>query len=155
MEIERKFLLAAPPFSLASFQTHEIRQGYISISPVIRLRQQDEQFILAVKGAGQLAREEFELPLTAVQFDALWGKTEGITIIKTRVIIPLDDDLHAELDVYHGALEGFLTVEVEFPNLAAANQFVPPAWFGKDVTNDSRYSNASLSQDGYPDVTTL
>jgi len=150
MEIERKFLVNAMPNLLECCRTLAIRQGYISTSPVIRLRQQDNEFILTVKGAGSLAKEEFELPLSKEQFNMLWQKVDGGSIVKSRTVIPLGDGLFAELDVYHGALDGFLTVEVEFPTVEAAQAFTPLPWFGRDVTEDRRYSNASLSQYGRP-----
>jgi len=150
MEIERKFLVAQIPDLSTNCRALTIRQGYVSTSPVIRLRQQDEDYILTVKGAGTLAKEEFELPLTPEQFHTLWQKTEGFTITKTRYVIPLADGLYAELDEYHDMLEGFLTVEVEFPSVETAHAFVPPDWFGMDVTENRRYSNASLSRYGRP-----
>ena len=36
--------------------------------------------------------------------------------------------------------------EIEFPDVAAANSYQPPAWFGADVTMDARFHNSSLSQ---------
>ena len=36
-------------------------------------------------------------------------------------------------------------VEVEFDDEESARSFVPPAWFGKDVTFDGRYHNSYLS----------
>ena len=39
-----------------------------------------------------------------------------------------------------------LLVEVEFESVEQANSFVPPEWFGDDVTNDKRYHNSYLSK---------
>ena len=150
MEIERKFLLDAPPVDLSGYKALALKQGYISTTPTIRLRRQDDEYILTVKGEGIMAKEEFELPMTAAQFEALWPKTENAAISKTRYLVPLENGLTAELDAYHDALEGFFTVEVEFSDVEAANAFAPPAWFGQEVTADVRYSNASLSQYGWP-----
>jgi len=152
MEIERKFVLAVPPFDLSGCRALSLMQGYISTRPVIRLRRQDDMYILTVKGSGTLAKEEFELPLTQAQFESLWRKVEGVAISKTRYLIPLGDGLTAELDAYHGALAGRYTVEVEFPDIAAATRFTPPAWFGQEATEDARYSNASLSLHGWPEA---
>jgi CYTH domain-containing protein len=38
-----------------------------------------------------------------------------------------------------------MLVEVEFPSEAAARAFVPPDWFGEDVTGDRRYRNRTLA----------
>ncbi len=40
----------------------------------------------------------------------------------------------AELDRYEGRLAGLAVVEVEFPDREAAERFVPPAWFGDELT---------------------
>jgi len=39
---------------------------------------------------------------------------------------------------------------VEFDSAAAAAAFSPPAWLGRDVTDDSRYKNKRLAVDGLP-----
>ncbi len=149
-EIERKFLIKNLPENLENFTHYEIRQGYISTDPTIRLRQQDDNYILTVKSAGLMKKEEYELDLTEDQFNRLWKKTEGNTIEKTRYVIPLNNGLKAELDVYKGFLSGFMNVEVEFPSTKEAILFDIPNWFGQEVTQDPRYSNSSLAKFGKP-----
>jgi adenylate cyclase len=39
---------------------------------------------------------------------------------------------------------------VEFDSEAAADAFAPPAWLGRDVTEDGRYKNQRLARDGAP-----
>lgn len=150
MEIEKKYLLEFIPFGLDRFPILRIRQTYLSTSPTIRLRQQNDDYILTVKGEGLMVRDEFELPLTQEQFHRLSQKTETTFLEKCRYQIPLENGLLAELDVYKGELEGLLTVEVEFTSEAQAMAFVPPTWFGREVTMDKRYKNSSLSQLGLP-----
>lgn len=149
-EIERKFLIKNLPENLENFTHYEIKQGYISTDPTIRLRQQDDNYILTVKSAGLMKKEEYELNLTEDQFNRLWKKTEGNTIEKTRYVIPLNNGLKAELDVYKGFLSGFMNVEVEFPSTKEAILFDIPNWFGQEVTQDPRYSNSSLAKFGKP-----
>jgi len=36
--------------------------------------------------------------------------------------------------------------EVEFETEEEANTFVPPEWFGEDVTFSTKYHNSTLSQ---------
>ena len=57
----------------------------------------------------------------------------------------------SELDIYHLYLDGLLTVEVEFPDMAECMSFVPPKWFGKDISDDKRYKNTALSLFGKPE----
>lgn len=151
MEIERKFLTQLPlPFSLENYPSHEITQAYVSFSPTIRIRKEDSLFILTVKGKGHLAREEWELPLTAPEYLALLSKTEGTPVVKRRYFIPLENQLTAEVDVYQGVLQGLVTTEVEFPSLTDALAYQPPSWMGKDVSDDTNYKNTTLSKHGLP-----
>lgn len=149
MEIERKFLVDCLP-SLEEYRSEKIIQAYISTDPVIRIRQMGIQYFLTVKSHGHIMREEFEMPITKEQFDALWGKIEVSPIEKTRYFIPLEDELTAELDLYEGHLEGLSTVEVEFSSLDAADDFLPPSWFGNDISLDNRYKNNNLAHYGIP-----
>jgi CYTH domain-containing protein len=145
MEIERKYIIEELPDNLEAYPSKHIKQGYVSIAPVIRIRQLDKQFILTIKGKGLLAREEFELEIDKDQFDELSKKVDGLIIDKTRYYITLDDYI-IELDIFHSDYKDLIIAEVEFPSLEEANSFVPPDWFGKDVTNDPRYQNSSLSK---------
>lgn len=153
MEIERKFLTRREtlPFDITAFPCLGITQAYISFSPVIRIRQSDSRYILTVKGSGLLAREEFELPLSREEYEALQRKAEGEAIIKKRYLVPLAGGLTAEVDFYEGALAGLATTEVEFPTLEEAEAFVPPEWFGQDVSEEKRYKNAALARYGMPE----
>lgn len=150
MEIERKFCTKSIPFDIAAYPCHHITQAYLSASPTIRIRKSDASYFLTVKGKGHLAREEFELPISEAEYTALLRKTEGTPVVKTRYLVPLASGLTAEVDIYEGALAGLITTEVEFPSLAAAEQFQPPAWFGRDVSGEKAYKNTALSFCGLP-----
>lgn len=146
MEIERKYLLPHLPDNLMSYPKNKIEQAYLCTSPVVRIRQLNSDFILTYKSSGMLARQEAELPLTKEAYEHLKEKADGIILSKTRFILPLSDHLKIELDVFHGSLSGFCMAEVEFPSLAEANSFVPPEWFGEDVTMDPAFHNSNLSK---------
>jgi adenylate cyclase len=53
-----------------------------------------------------------------------------------------------ELDVYHGQLEGLITAEIEFASAEAAAAFRPPAWLGREITDDPGYKNKRLATHG-------
>ncbi len=145
MEIEKKFIIPSIPPNLNTYPHSQIKQGYLSTSPVIRIRQQDDTYILTLKGKGLLQREEFELPIDADQFKTLSLKIDGILIHKTRYYIPYEK-YTIELDCFHDEYEHLVIAEVEFDCVDDANTFQPPCWFGKDVTFDPAYHNSSLSQ---------
>lgn len=148
MEIERKFLVKRVPGNLESFRKKSIEQGYISTSPTIRIRQSDSDYILTVKSSGQLIREEFEIAITKEEYLSLLKKVETMLVKKDRYLIPLNNGLTAELDIYYDFLEELKTVEVEFGAVYDAQRFIAPEWFGEDVTYDQRYSNSSLARYG-------
>jgi adenylate cyclase len=58
--------------------------------------------------------------------------------------------LEIELDVYEDELEGFVIAEVEFDSEQQADDFEPPAWFGREVTGEDAYMNRSLATRGPP-----
>lgn len=150
MEIEKKFLTKKIPFNLDSFSCLSIAQSYISFSPTIRIRKSNSDFYLTVKGVGHECREELELSISAEEYTSLQKKTEGVQVIKKRYLIPIDNGLTAEFDIYEGNLSGLFTTEVEFKTKECANNFIPPIWFGRDISNDSRYKNTALSKYGLP-----
>lgn len=142
MEIERKFLIKELP-DLGQYKYVEIEQGYLSTSPVVRIRRKDDAYILTYKGSGLMAREEIEAALTKEAYEHLLEKIDGYPITKRRYLIPLDP-YTIELDVFSGHMEGLFMAEVEFPTEEEANSFTPPEWFGEDVTNDRRYHNSNM-----------
>jgi len=145
MEIERKFLVPTLPKLDASLAKKQIQQGYVSTSPVVRIRQSNDDYILTCKGKGLIAREEFELSMTKDEYDHLATKLDFPLIKKTRYLMPYGP-FTIELDVFDGHLKGLQVAEVEFSSLEIANSFTPPHWFGLDVTLDPRYQNNQLSK---------
>lgn len=151
MEIERKFLLPGLPEGIEPASSAVLRQGYLVAGPdgSVRVRDSDGAFTLTAKSGSGLAREEVEIAITAGQFEALWPATEGRRVEKHRHRVPAGG-LTYELDVFAGSLAGLSLVEVEFASVAEAAAFVPPEWFGAEVTDDGRYTNAALARDGLP-----
>lgn len=146
MEIERKFLIQTLPENLEQYKSKHIEQGYLNTNPVVRIRKADETYTLTYKGSGFMCREEFNLPLNAESFAHLKEKIDGILIQKRRYLIPLTDKLTIELDVFEGKLAPLMLAEVEFETEEDAKNFIPPAWFGKDVTFCGDYQNSRLSR---------
>lgn len=145
MEIERKYLIRRLPENLSQYRCKKIAQGYICTNPVVRIRKSDDEYYLTYKGKGLMAREEYNLPLTQEGYEHMLPKIDGRLIEKSRYLIPLDGKLTAELDIFEGDLAPLIIVEVEFDSLDAANSFIPPEWFGEDVTESRKYHNSNLA----------
>ena len=150
-EIERKFLVDALPEDLPPGE--RVEQGYLAVAPdgvEVRIRRRDGDCTLTVKSGPAHVRVEEELEIDERRFESLWALTEGRRVMKTRHVVPLGEELRAELDVYEGAHAGLRTAEVEFVSEAASERFTPPAWLGTEVTGDPRYANQSLALHGPP-----
>ena len=146
MEIERKYLVKTLPDHLEQYPCRQIEQGYLNTDPVVRIRRSNDSYILTYKGKGLMVREEYNLPLNEESFTHLKGKIDGLLIQKHRYLIPLAEKYTIELDVFEGELAPLVLAEVEFETEEEANTFVPPEWFGEDVTFSTKYHNSTLSQ---------
>lgn len=148
-EIERKFRVAEVPSDLG--RGAPLRQAYVALDGAVevRVRSDGADHRLTVKGGTGLERAEVELPIDAGAFGELWALAGGRHVEKTRHRIDLGGAT-AELDLYAGDLAGLAVVEVEFPSREAADAFVPPAWFGVELTGRSGWSNADLARHGAP-----
>lgn len=159
MEIEQKYLVINIPDNIDECESVIIEQGYLSTDPVVRIRQyqmknkfQDNDYFLTYKSRkgitqeqGIIANQEVELPLTKESYEHLRTKIDGRLIKKTRYLIPLEDKLKVELDVFHGDYEGMILAEVEFPSISLAKEFKKPTWLGENVSDDKKYTNSFLS----------
>lgn len=159
MEIERKYMVKKLPERLEAYPCQIIEQAYLNTKPVVRVRRSNGQYYLTYKGSGLMAREEYNLPLDEDSYRHLLAKADGNIISKKRYVIPLENPqfkeesvsffktpaLAIELDIFEPPFAPLVIAEVEFPNMEAADAFIPPEWFGEDVTMDSAYHNSTLS----------
>ena len=143
-EIEKKYLVKELP-DLSKCKKSNIIQGYISYNPETRIRKIDNSFFITYKSNEFLIRDEDEKEIDEEKYNILFKKIKNNIIYKTRYYIK-DKNYLYELDIYHGSLEGLITVEVEFQNLNDALKFKPPLWFGIEITNNIKYKNSSLSK---------
>lgn len=168
MEIERKFLVRSLPDGWATCQHSEIEQGYLCSKPTVRVRRVGSRYVLTVKSrqtdtaTTAIVNREEEFDMSRESYLALREKCDGSLLVKTRYRIDLRrseldgmySGLVAELDIFHGRYEGLHVVEVEFPSTDAANAFVPPSWFGIEVSSDPRYRNSFMALHS-PDLSDL
>src|SRR4051812_20488992 len=130
MEIERKFLVDAPPADLDRHPSSAIEQGYLAIEPggvEVRVRRRGGTAVLTAKAGTGRTRAEEEVAIDADAFERLWPLTAGRRVEKVRHLIPLDGDLTLELDVYGGDPARAPVAAGEFPRRGAADNLPPPA----------------------------
>ncbi len=148
-EIERRFLLADTAF-LASLEGTYFKQGYIQgrKRSAARIRVLDERAFLTLKGATRgLVRSEYEyeIPLQDAR-EMLEEFCEKPLIEKMRYEVEFAGNTW-EVDVFYGDNAGLLMAEIELESEDQA--FVRPPWLGQEVSDDSRYFNASLVRNPY------
>ena len=166
MEIERKFTIKHLPKNLDDYPFRLIEQAYLCVSPVVRVRREDDNFILTYKGSGMMAREEHNLVLNEEAYYHLRSKADGNIISKKRYLIPLanptfregfptppeDYTLTIELDVFDAPFAPLIMAEVEFGSKEAAEAFIPPDWFYEDVTYCKEYHNSYMAMNPAPSI---
>lgn len=160
LEIERKFRVTPEFAAMVSARplqdADDITQGYLSTDPkrTIRVRTLIRHVAggpksfnyMTVKGKKEGASApEIEFQISAEHATELFKLCIPTTVLrKARFRYPIEGyNLTAEVDVFKGAHVGLVVAEVELPS--EKTRFIEPTWFGKDVTEDARYSNSSLA----------
>jgi CYTH domain-containing protein len=110
----------------------------------VRIRILDEKTArLTMKiGRSTLTRDEFEYEIPVSDAEELLENAIGIVIEKTRYRVPYEGFVW-EVDVFGGAHRGLVIAEVEMQ--AETDNPPLPAWLGREVTGDFRYSNQALA----------
>ncbi len=146
VEIERKFLVVSDAWR-GTGPGKSYRQGYLSTESgrSVRIRLSDDAAWLTIKGKRVgMARAEYEYRLPP---------EEAIEILDNLCIQPLIEKVRYriehhghvwEVDEFAGANAGLVLAEVELGSVD--EPVVMPEWVGREVTDDTRYYNASLQQ---------
>ncbi len=146
-EIEKKYKVISLPSGFPDYPHKEIEQSYLNKGgEPIRLRKFEQNgevtCVLSKKvRESSICCTEHNIPLPREVYEALKEAKEGRTIRKTRYIIPLENGLKAELDVFHGFFEGLRYAEIEFPSVEAAESYKVPDWLGEVQPSTGVLSN--------------
>ena len=161
-EIERKYTVNYLPEDLKITNIEDIEQAFIyrDINTVIRIRKIHNrkknclECIYTIKTKGDIEYDknfekvaniyEIENSIQENEYNELIENKISNVIRKTRMVIPIENNLHVEMDVYYEYLDGFLTAEIEFPNEDIANTFKKPKWLGEEI-GYKELSNWNLS----------
>jgi CYTH domain-containing protein len=148
LEIERKFLVVTQDFLLdvVPLMLSRIRQGFLSLEPVVRIRSTPLDSFLTIKGKGKLVRKEFEYKIPQNDAEELLGLCVSTVIEKTRYHCSFKEHIW-EVDVFMGENMGLVLAEIELTS--EDEKFEKPSWVGTEVTDDSRYANVNLSRMPY------
>ena len=151
MEIERKWLVTGWPEEafckaereLTILETHEMRQGYISVEPTVRIREEkkgaeDSVYILCFKSRGGMSREEIEFPIERTIFKKLENLIGLPLVPKTRRTYLLSDGCHLEVNrVDADSPTAFWYAEIEYTSEEEALAWKPKeSWLAAYLTNE-------------------
>lgn len=153
-EIERKFTIKYLPKKIESIK--HITQKHIFKDMVcsIRVRRsmdlftKEKIFTHTIKARGEKNQKysiyELEKHITEAGYNRFQPFKGSKVIEKYRCIVPIEDNLKVEIDIFDGWMKGLVIAEVEFKNSEQAKYFKMPKWFEKPVPH-REFSNRSLS----------
>ena len=149
-EIERKYAVNYLPKDLKIADIIDIEQAFIykDAKTVIRIRKIQNkksysiEYIYTIKTKGDIQHQkdaniastyEIESYIQEEDFNELIKNRISSIIKKTRMIIPIGNNLKVEMDIYKDYLQNLITAEVEFPNEDIVNNFQKPEWLGEEM----------------------
>lgn len=150
LEIERKFLVKSDRYKEKASEHWIIRQGFLIIDKgrCLRIREDNTgkgiDYTLCLKiSKSDLTREEYEYKIP--QQDGLRLLESCSKIIeKERYRVLTGKSFFWDIDEFKGDNEGLVVAEIELPS-EEFDDYESPEWLGKEVTNDKKYLNTSLS----------
>lgn len=150
IEIEHKFLVKNDNWKSSVISETPIEQGFLTTGRglTVRVRRKGGAAYLTVKGPSNgTQRSEFEYAIPPDDADAIL-QLEGASGIISKIRYQVRAGSHTwDLDVFHGDNAGLIVAEVELST--EGEPFDLPDWAGDEVTDDTRYFNASLAEKPY------
>jgi adenylate cyclase len=150
VEIERKFLVCNDSWRGKYHKMSGIRQGYLCAAEncTVRVRLDGGNGWLTVKGrTSNISRPEFEYPIPCEEAGKMLSDlSSGAVIEKTRYFVNYKGNEWV-IDEFAGDNKGLILAEVELES--EQQEFEKPEWAGKEVSDDHRYCNSSLSRNPY------
>ena len=147
IEIERKFLVDHDKWDQMGkpVGTH-YRQGYLLAESgrTVRVRISDKDAFINLKSKStNVSRSEFEYEIPLEEGRAILDSFTTIGTEKIRYEMPYAGKIW-EVDVFMGDNNGLIVAEIELES--EDEQFEKPDWVTREVTDDSRYTNAALAR---------
>ncbi len=160
-EIERKYAVDEIPDDLKIEKIIDIEQAFIyrDNNTIIRIRKIKDRkektikYIYTVKTKGDIQYDSYDIgkkyeienSISKEEYEELIQKKISNIINKTRIIVPIDENLKVEIDIYYEYLDGLLTAEIEFPSEEIARTYKEPTWLGKEL-GYKELSNRKLAE---------
>lgn len=146
IEIERRFLLADDSWRETASAPVTMQQGYLSVEKerTVRVRITGHRAWLTLKGyISDVSRSEFEYEIPPEHAQTIMDTMCPFKLEKRRYEVDFGS-FTFEIDEYLGENAPLIVAELELPS--ENTQFAQPAWLGREITSDSRFTNAYLSR---------
>lgn len=142
LEIERKFLIdSLEGIDLSIYKNKKIIQDYLYHDKFTTIRKRhiiienEHKYKYTIKTEKtNISVNEIEKDITEEEYNSLKIDEKNNTIEKIRYLIPYEEGLTIELDVFKGCYEGIIFAEIEFESEEQAQKVKLPEWFGKELT---------------------
>src|ERR1700712_4642130 len=146
VEIERKFLVDHEKWNqLQKPEGTHYRQGYIlsNEQQTVRVRISDKKGYINLKSkVSEVSRKEYEYEIPLEDGIEILNEFTKHGTVKMRYRIPFEGKTW-EVDVFSGDNEGLIVAELELKS--ENEEFRKPEWVTTEVTDDGKYTNASLA----------
>ncbi len=157
IERERTYLAKYIPEGLRDCPSREIVDIYVPATKehaVLRIRKNGSIYEITKKTpvAGTDSSEQTEQTVFLDEEEyAVFSTVTGKRIEKRRYYYPLGKQI-AEVDIFEGALEGLVIVDVEFDSSEEKNNFQMPDFCLAEVTQERFCAGGVLAGKGYADI---
>ena len=156
-EIELTYLAKNLPGGLVKFPSKEMLDIYLpstSAHPGLRIRKRGDVVEITKKRpvvSGDASHQtEHTITLTEDEYREL-SAVQGKRVAKTRYYYK-EGGTDFEIDIFRGALEGLVLVDVEFSSLEKKNSFPMPSFCLADVTQESFIAGGMICGKSYADI---
>ncbi len=161
MEIERKWMVTGWPENLPLLFEHNMRQGYITVRPTVRIREEalmgsKTSYVLCIKTGAGIVRKEIEMDIPKDKFDELEEVIGYPLIPKVRRTYELPDGNHLEVNhVDEGLPTEFWYAEIEYETEEAARSWDASSVGLEEYLNDDVSEQPGQSMGAYWVLTRL
>lgn len=145
-EIERKFLVQNMDWKQGASGIR-YKQGYLctEANRTVRVRIAGQIANINIKGLHSgIRRREYEYPIPLADAEEILD-AQCIHPLIEKIRYRIEFQGHTwEVDEFFGENQGLVVAEIELDSEERA--FALPPWVGKEVSDDMRYTNASLNE---------
>ena len=149
----RTFLLTEMPDPIGEEKPTQIKTGYISRSKdkKVVLGKRDNHHFLSITQSDGDCDGKYEISLSQKDFNTLWPSTAGYRLEK-EIWMTHEKGRPVIINRFAGHLSGLLTGEVLISPDEQRETFLPPSYFGEELSFDSRFSAENLCSMDYGNI---